>query len=205
MWLSNVLIECMLEGHRFIMVMEMGIGAALMMVAAIMWKDAQLGMDHNVLGLPWVEAAWTLWPAVFVILLVWRALVCLYIIDGEGLAVDAFGVIGQQWFWSYQAAGSGWQDAGLVPPDGLLMGELRQLQTDWSLVVAGGLEYKLWVTAVDVIHSWTVHAWGAKIDAVPGRVHQIHVRCDLAGRYYGQCSEICGARHGFMPITVWVV
>ena len=98
MWLSNVLIECMLEGHRFIMVIEMGIGAALLVVAALMWKDAQVGMDHNVLGLPWVEAAWTLWPAVFVILLVWRALICLYIIDGEGLAVDAFGVIGQQWF-----------------------------------------------------------------------------------------------------------
>ena len=81
-------------------------------------------------------------------------------------------------------------------------GQLRLLETDNRLVVPVGVNVRIQTTAADVLHSWTVPQFGVKVDAVPGRLNQLWINVEQPGVYYGQCSELCGVNHGFMPITV---
>lgn len=93
-------------------------------------------------------------------------------------------------------------DSYLIHEEELKTGDLRLLETDTILVVPSGVNIRFIVTADDVIHSWTIPSWGVKVDAVPGRLNQFFVYVSRPGVYYGQCSEICGVGHGFMPIKV---
>ncbi|RME62914.1 MAG: cytochrome c oxidase subunit II [Alphaproteobacteria bacterium] len=114
---------------------------------------------------------------------------------------------GNQWFWTYEYPDQGGFvfDAYMTADADLKPGEPRLLATDNHIVVPAGATVKLLVTASDVLHSWAVPAFGVKIDAVPGRLNQTWFKVDKEGVYYGQCSELCGKNHGFMPITVEVV
>lgn len=84
-------------------------------------------------------------------------------------------------------------------------GELRLLKTDNALILPKNIPILLLITSDDVLHSWSVPAFGVKVDAVPGRLSQIAITVKNSGIFYGQCSELCGVNHGFMPIEVWVV
>jgi cytochrome c oxidase subunit II len=116
--------------------------------------------------------------------------------------------IGHQWFWSYE-----YPDQGGLTFDALMLsdadaakaGEPRLLGVDNRVVVPVGKVVRVIVTSQDVIHSWTIPAFGAKIDAVPGKLNETWFKAEREGVFYGQCSELCGARHAFMPIAVEVV
>lgn len=116
-------------------------------------------------------------------------------------------VIGNQWFWSYEYPdldGISF-DSIMLEDDELKPGDHRLLEVDNRVVVPVNTTIRLIVTASDVIHSWAIPAFGVKIDTIPGRLNEAWFRAEKTGTYYGQCSELCGARHAFMPIAVDVV
>lgn len=114
---------------------------------------------------------------------------------------------GNQWYWTYSYPDQGDLefDAFMVAEEDLQPGQLRLLSTDNAVVVPVNKTVRVMVTAGDVIHAWTIPAFGIKIDAVPGRINETWFRADREGTYYGQCSELCGVDHAFMPIEVKVV
>jgi cytochrome c oxidase subunit 2 len=115
--------------------------------------------------------------------------------------------VGHQWYWSYEYPDHGdfTFDAYMVADEDLQEGQLRLLTTDNALVLPVETDIRLQITATDVLHSWAMPSFGVKMDAVPGRLNETWFRVDREGRYYGQCSELCGRDHAFMPISVRAV
>ncbi|GAB4136261.1 MAG: cytochrome c oxidase subunit II [Sphingomonadales bacterium] len=158
---------------------------------------------HNTL----LEVVWTVLPiAILLVIAVpsFRILTYQETIPEADITIKA---TGSQWFWSYEYPDHGgfFFDSYMVADADLQPGQPRLLATDNNIVVPAGKVVKLLVTASDVLHSWAVPAFGVKIDAVPGRLNEIWFKVDKEGMYYGQCSELCGKNHGFMPIAVEVV
>jgi len=96
-------------------------------------------------------------------------------------------------------------DSYLVQTEDLIKPDLRLLKTDNALIILQGVPVNFIITSEDVLHSWSVPRFGIKVDAVPGRLSQSSVIVEVKGKYFGQCSELCGVNHGFMPIEVWVI
>jgi len=154
-----------------------------------------------------VEAVWTIAPAVVLVILAIPSLRLLYQIDAISNPSLTVKAIGHQWYWRYE-----YNDffdlefnSYIVPTNDLVGGGYRLLEVDNRIVVPLGLETRMVVTSSDVIHSWTVPSFGVKIDAVPGRLNQVSFTPNRPGVFYGQCSEICGSNHSFMPVSVEVV
>ena len=154
-----------------------------------------------------IETVWTVLPAVLLLFLALPSLRLLYLIDEVTNPFITLKVIGHQWYWRYEY--SDWDklsfDSYIVPTDELTPGQYRLLEVDNRAVLPINVEIRVLVTAADVIHSWTVPALGVKADAIPGRLNQLSVVISRPGVYYGQCSEICGANHSFIPIAVEAV
>lgn len=93
----------------------------------------------------------------------------------------------------------------MIPTEDLEEGNFRLLEVDHRVVLPMGVEVRFLVTSADVIHAWTIPALGVKVDAVPGRLNQLGFTVNRPGVFYGQCSEICGSNHSFMPISIEVV
>jgi cytochrome c oxidase subunit 2 len=148
-----------------------------------------------------VEFTWTLLPALSLFLIAAPSLSLLYALDEVGCPVSTSKVQGHQWFWVYE-----YSDTPTFSTESYLSpGPLRLLSSDGLLTVASGLILRLLITAADVLHSWTIPSWGLKADAVPGRLNSLGVILDRPGVFYGQCSEICGRNHSFIPIQAEVV
>lgn len=159
---------------------------------------------HNTL----IEVVWTLAPIIILLVIAIPSFRLLFAQDTTPPSDLTIKAIGHQWYWTYEYPDAGFEfDAFLVDESDLKPGQPRLLETDTHVVVPVGAVVKLLVTAApeDVIHAWAVPAFGVKMDAVPGRLNETWFRADREGTYYGQCSELCGALHGYMPITVDVV
>lgn len=117
--------------------------------------------------------------------------------------------VGHQWYWSYEYADYESRalefDSYMIPTSDLNSGDLRLLEADHHLVVPVQTHVRLLVTGADVIHAFALPALGLKVDAIPGRLNQLNFLVKRPGIYYGQCSEICGANHSFMPIVMEAV
>ena len=154
-----------------------------------------------------LEVAWTLVPVLILVVIAVpsiRLLAHQYSPPEADLTVKA---VGNQWYWTYEYPDHGIELVSnmLSDADADARGEPRQLAVDERLVVPAGATVKVIVTSNDVVHAWGVPAFWVKIDAVPGRLNETWFRTDRPGLYYGVCYELCGARHGYMPITVEVV
>nr|YP_010393224.1 cytochrome c oxidase subunit II [Cellana orientalis]UPX89386.1 cytochrome c oxidase subunit II [Cellana orientalis] len=151
-----------------------------------------------------IETVWTILPAVILVFLALPSLRLLYLLDELGNCFLTIKCVGHQWYWSYEYSDFlGIEfDSYMMPVDELEVGEYRLLEVDNRVVVPVGLDVRVLVSSEDVIHSWTVPSLGVKADAVPGRLNQISFYMMYSGVYYGQCSEICGANHSFMPICL---
>lgn len=159
--------------------------------------------SHNTL----VEVLWTVVPILILIVIAVPSFKLLYFGDKTSKAELTIKAIGKQWYWSYEYPDNGnfTFDATIVPENEIKPGQVRLLETDNVVVVPVDTNVRLLVTAADVIHAWAMPAFGVKKDAVPGRTNETWFRAEREGTYYGQCSEICGAYHGYMPIKVQVV
>nr|YP_002519475.1 cytochrome c oxidase subunit II [Oxymonacanthus longirostris]BAH10411.1 cytochrome c oxidase subunit II [Oxymonacanthus longirostris] len=151
-----------------------------------------------------IEIIWTILPAIILILIALPSLRILYLmeeINDPHLTIKA---VGHQWYWSYEYTDYEALefDAYMIPTQDLTPGQFRLLEADHRMVVPVESPIRVLITAADVLHSWAVPALGVKMDAVPGRLNQTAFITSRPGVFYGQCSEICGANHSFMPIVV---
>nr|YP_009691863.1 cytochrome c oxidase subunit II [Blepephaeus succinctor]QEG58656.1 cytochrome c oxidase subunit II [Blepephaeus succinctor] len=151
-----------------------------------------------------IEIIWTILPAITLIFIALPSLRLLYILDEVNNPLITVKSIGHQWYWSYEY--SDFKniefDSYMTPVNSLKPFEFRLLDVDNRMVIPYESQIRLLVTALDVIHSWTVPSLGVKIDATPGRLNQVSLSSNRTGLFYGQCSEICGANHSFMPIVI---
>lgn len=151
-----------------------------------------------------IEIIWTVLPAVILIILALPSLRLLYLIDETIEPRITLKTVGHQWYWSYEYSDFNdiEFDSYMTPANSLTEGEFRLLEVDNRVILPYLTQIRLLVTAADVIHSWTIPSLGIKADAVPGRLNQLNVFFNRPGIFYGQCSEICGANHSFIPIRV---
>jgi len=158
---------------------------------------------HNTL----LEIAWTAIPVLILVVIAIPSFKLLYYQDVVPEADLTVKAVGHQWYWSYEYPDNGdfTFDAYMVADGDLQEGQLRLLTTDNPLVLPVDTDIRLLVTATDVLHSWAMPAFGVKMDAVPGRINETWFNIREPGTYYGQCSELCGDFHGFMPIMVEAV
>nr|UQJ79416.1 cytochrome c oxidase subunit II [Trigonopoma gracile] len=154
-----------------------------------------------------IEIVWTILPAIILILIALPSLRILYLMDEINDPHVTVKAMGYQWFWSYEYTDSQnlYFDSYMIHTNDLTTGELRLLETDHRMVVPQESPIRVLVSAKDVLHSWAVPSLGIKIDAVPGRLNQTTFTVLRSGTFYGQCSEICGANHSFMPIVIETV
>jgi cytochrome c oxidase subunit 2 len=157
-----------------------------------------------------IEIAWTVVPILILIVIGSFSLPILFNqleVPEPDLTIKA---TGNQWFWSYEYPQNEFSfDSLMLYPEELAdygyAEDYYLLATDTAVVVPVGATVKLQTTAADVIHAWAMPAFGVKMDAIPGRLNETWFRADVEGIYFGQCSELCGKDHSFMPITVKVV
>ena len=158
---------------------------------------------HNTL----LEVVWTVVPVIILLIIAVPSFRLLYYTDRVEEADMTLKAIGHQWYWSYEYPDHGdfTFDALMLEDDELEEGQPRLLATDEAVVLPVGAKIRLLTTADDVIHSWAIPAFGVKMDSVPGRVNETWFQINREGTYYGQCSELCGTLHGFMPIMIEAV
>lgn len=161
---------------------------------------------HNVV----LELAWTVIPVLILIGIAFPSFRLLYFADRAEDADITIKAIGRQWYWSYEYPDHGnfTFDAFMVPDEDLQPGQPRLLTTDNALVLPVDTNIRILVTASDVIHNFAMPQFGLKTDAVPGRINETwaYVPAEFAGQtFYGQCSELCGTGHAYMPIMVKMV
>jgi cytochrome c oxidase subunit 2 len=150
-----------------------------------------------------LEVAWTLLPVLILVAIAFPSFRLLYAMDRTHTAEMTIKATGHQWYWSYDYPDAHVSfDANLVQDSDLKPGEPRLLATDNHLVLPIDTTIRIQVTADDVVHSWSVPAFGIKTDAIPGRLNETWVKIERPGLYFGQCSQLCGINHGFMPIEV---
>lgn len=151
-----------------------------------------------------IELIWTILPAIILIFIALPSLKILYIIEETNKPIITIKAIGHQWFWSYEY--SDFKkiefDSYIKPTRDLEENEFRLLETDNRLVLPYNTQTRILITSSDVIHSWTIPSLGIKVDASPGRINQGNILMNRPGLFYGQCSEICGANHRFIPIVL---
>jgi len=151
-----------------------------------------------------IEIVWTVFPALILIILALPSLRLLYLIDEVNEPSLTVKAVGHQWYWSYEYSDftNIEFDSYMVPTNALDSDGFRLLEVDNRVILPYLTQVRLLVSAADVIHSWTVPSLGIKADAIPGRLNQLNLMFNRPGVFYGQCSEICGANHSFMPISV---
>lgn len=159
-----------------------------------------------------IEIIWTITPALILMVIAIPSFSLLYSVDEIIDPTITLKIIGHQWYWSYEYSdfltsdGESIDfDSYMIPEEDLIKGRLRLLEVDNRVVLPVNTHIRLIVSAADVLHSWAIPSFGVKLDACPGRLNQTSLYVKREGVYYGQCSEICGVNHGFMPIVVEVV
>ena len=158
--------------------------------------------SHNTL----LEVVWTLVPCLILIVIAVPSFKVLYSQDNIPKADVTVKAIGYQWYWGYEYPDEKIAfDSYMVAEKDLKPGQPRLLAVDNKIVVPVNKVVKVLITANDVLHAWALPSFGVKRDAVPGRINETWFKADRTGTFYGQCSELCGIKHAFMPIEVQVV
>lgn len=205
--------EGMIFFHNYLMFFLVVVGVF------VMWMLAQVIFNFNENANPvpkrfthssLLEIVWTIIPAVVLLLIAIPSFALLYSLDEVIDPAVTLKVIGHQWYWSYEYSDYATLEGGetlnfdsyMIPTSDLVTGSFRLLEVDNRVVLPINTHIRVLVTAADVLHSWAIPSFGIKIDATPGRLSQVSLFIKRQGVYYGQCSEICGVNHGFMPIVV---
>ena len=204
------LMEQMTSFHDFLLYLIVAITLfvlALMLYAVIRFSEKRnptpSKTTHNTL----IEVMWSVIPIFLLVVIGLFSLPLLFASDDTVDADLTVKVIGRQWYWSYEYPDHGdfTFDANWIPDDEIAGDQVRLLSTDENLVLPIGKKIRVLVTSSDVLHGFAMPALGAKVDAVPGRTNEIWFDIDEVGMYFGQCSELCGSRHAFMPIAIQAV
>lgn len=198
------------EVHDKVMILVFCIGALVIgLVLYSVWRfhesrnPTPAKFSHNT---P-LEIIWTTIPILILIVIAIPTFKLIYYMDKVPQADMTVKVVGHQWYWSYEYPDHGdfGFDSYMIPDEQLQPGQPRLLAVDNPVVVPVHKNIRIIATSEDVIHSWAVPSFGVKKDTVPGRLNETWFRAEKEGMFYGQCSELCGPQHGFMPIAVKVV
>lgn len=158
--------------------------------------------SHNTM----IEIIWTAIPVLILVVIAIPSLKLIYYMDKAPNAQVTVKAIGNQWYWTYEYPDHDIKfDSMMVEDKDLQPDQIRLLEVDNRVVVPVGTDIRLITTSMDVLHSWAIPAFGVKKDSVPGRLNETWFNVTKEGVYRGQCSELCGSKHGFMPIVVEVV
>nr|ASY98056.1 cytochrome c oxidase subunit II [Empusa pennicornis] len=161
-------------------------------------------IDRHVMDGQYLEIIWTVLPAIVLIFIALPSLRILYLIDENSDPLLTLKTVGHQWYWTYEY--SDFMDiefdSYMIPQNELDIYNIRLLEVDNRVTLPMNVLTRMLITSEDVIHSWTIPSVGVKADATPGRLNQATFWFNRPGVFYGQCSEICGANHSFMPIVI---
>nr|YP_004021827.1 cytochrome c oxidase subunit II [Opilio parietinus]ADI92909.1 cytochrome c oxidase subunit II [Opilio parietinus] len=151
-----------------------------------------------------IETFWTIIPAFMLIFIAFPSLQILYMMDETTNPNLTIKTIGHQWYWSYEYSDFKQIsfDTYMTPLEENQINSFRLLDVDNRTIIPTNINIRMLITAADLIHSWAMPSLGIKADAMPGRINQVPLMSSRSGIFFGQCSEICGANHSFMPIVI---
>nr|QNV11932.1 cytochrome c oxidase subunit II [Planorbarius corneus] len=197
--------EEMILFHDHAMVLLLGIFSfvALLGMKLLMNKFS----SRTMLEAQTLETVWTIIPALLLIWLALPSLRLLYLLDEQANSSVVLKSTGHQWYWSYELPSLGQEsfDSYMIPLNDLMNGEYNLLEVDNRVVTPYNVNTTVITTSADVLHAFTLPSVGMKMDSVPGRLNSMSMFLNWPGLYFGQCSEICGANHSFMPIVIEAV
>nr|AJA37963.1 cytochrome c oxidase subunit II [Eremias velox] len=199
---ASPIMEELLHFHDHALMIVFLISALVLYIISLMLTTK---LTHtNSMDAQEVEMVWTILPAIILILIALPSLRILYLMDEINNPHLTIKAIGHQWYWTYEYTDyeNLLFDSYMIPTQDLPLGGFRLLEVDHRVVVPMESPIRILISAEDVLHSWAVPALGIKTDAVPGRLNQTTLITSHPGLFYGQCSEICGSNHSFMPIVV---
>nr|AGP50577.1 cytochrome oxidase subunit 2 [Automolus melanopezus] len=198
---SSPIMEELVEFHDHALMVALAICSLVLYLLTLMLMEK---LSSNTVDAQEVELVWTILPAIVLIMLALPSLQILYMMDEIDEPDLTLKAIGHQWYWTYEY--TDFKDLSfdsyMLPTTDLPLGSFRLLEVDHRVVIPMESPIRVIVTADDVLHSWAVPSLGVKTDAIPGRLNQTSFITTRPGIFYGQCSEICGANHSFMPIVV---
>jgi cytochrome c oxidase subunit 2 len=178
----------------------------LVIYACIRYRAARNPVASQTSHNTFIEIIWTLVPCLILIVMAVPSFKLLYEQDEIPSADVTIKAVGYQWYWGYEYPDENIIfDSYMIEDEDLKPGQPRLLTVDNEIVVPVNKVIKVLITANDVLHAWALPSFGVKRDAVPGRINETWFKADRTGTFYGQCSELCGIKHAFMPITVNVV
>nr|AZZ71388.1 cytochrome c oxidase subunit II [Holbrookia lacerata]AZZ71540.1 cytochrome c oxidase subunit II [Holbrookia lacerata]AZZ71565.1 cytochrome c oxidase subunit II [Holbrookia lacerata]AZZ71589.1 cytochrome c oxidase subunit II [Holbrookia lacerata]AZZ71641.1 cytochrome c oxidase subunit II [Holbrookia lacerata] len=202
---ASPIMEELLHFHDHALMIVFLISALVLYTITVMMTTT---LTHtNTMDAQEVEMIWTILPAIILVLIALPSLRILYLMDEINNPHLTIKTLGHQWYWSYEY--TDYEDLSfdsyMVPSTDLDTGMFRLLEVDNRMVVPMESPIRMLISAEDVLHSWAVPSLGIKTDAIPGRLNQTTFITSHPGLFYGQCSEICGSNHSFMPIVVEAV
>nr|AWU48989.1 cytochrome c oxidase subunit 2 [Mesohomotoma hibisci] len=197
---ASPIMEQLIMFHDYTMIIIMTIMSLVFFVMMKMLKNKFFSM--NILENQNIEIIWTIIPTFILTLIALPSLHLLYIMDELINPSLTIKIMGHQWYWSYE-----YNDFNKIEFDSYMLPDstFNLLEVDNSMPIPINCQVRLIISSYDVLHSWTIPSLGVKMDATPGRLNQISLYSNRNGSFFGQCSEICGINHSFMPIMVDVI
>lgn len=197
---SRFLIEIVIIIHDYLMMFLISILVMVMIILFFPFLNKFYNLEffenHQ------LETLWTILPFILLLFIIIPSLNSLYFIDACFFCGITVNITGHQWYWSYMIKDFLYSfDSYIIPSESR---KIRLLEVDNRIIMPNSLPLRFLVSSADVIHSWTIPSFGIKIDALPGRVNQFCFSIKRRGVFFGQCSEICGANHSFIPIVMEV-
>nr|ADP01811.1 cytochrome oxidase subunit II [Solenopsis invicta] len=199
---NSPIYDMMIFFHDFTMIILLFITILILFIMILMINNKFI--NRYLLHGHSIELIWTILPMFILIFIAMPSIKILYLTDeihNNKLSIKS---IGHQWYWSYEYSDfpSIEFDSFMIPSDQLMDNEFRLLDVDNRCILPFNFPIRILTTSMDVIHAWTLPSLGIKMDSTPGRLNQTSMFINRPGVYFGQCSEICGINHSFMPIAV---
>nr|ASU53103.1 cytochrome oxidase subunit II [Chaitophorus sp. ZMIOZ 14280] len=184
--------------HTIFIILMIMFMITYMMIFIIKNKFINIKISENQM----IEFTWTILPPIILIFIAMPSLHLLYLMDEIKSPIMTIKIFGHQWFWSYEYSDFHNIEFESYMINNMEMKNFRLIEVDNKTIIPYKFNIRLLISSEDVIHSWTIPSLAIKIDAIPGRMNQINMFMNRPGMYFGQCSEICGINHSFMPIQI---
>nr|WLE65056.1 cytochrome c oxidase subunit II [Aphidius gifuensis]WLE67825.1 cytochrome c oxidase subunit II [Aphidius gifuensis]WLE67838.1 cytochrome c oxidase subunit II [Aphidius gifuensis]WLE67851.1 cytochrome c oxidase subunit II [Aphidius gifuensis]WLE67929.1 cytochrome c oxidase subunit II [Aphidius gifuensis] len=199
---NSYIMTLMTYFHDFIMMILFTI--MIFIIYIMSWFFFNKFINRQIMHNQLLELIWTLIPMLILVFMAVPSLKILYMVEEIINPFMTLNILGHQWYWSYEYVDfkNLSFDSFMIQDNFIDLGNYRLLEVDNHLIIPYNMNIRFLVSSVDVIHSWAISSLGIKVDATPGRVNQIMSNLNRVGIFYGQCSEICGLNHSFMPIVL---
>nr|YP_009051005.1 cytochrome c oxidase subunit II [Allantus luctifer]AIG61933.1 cytochrome c oxidase subunit II [Allantus luctifer] len=199
---TSPIMEQMIFFHDHTMIILILIMTSILYLMSSMLMNKFI--NKNLLNQQNIEIIWTISPTLMLIFIAIPSIHLLYLTDEMNSPILTIKAMGHQWYWSYEYTDfkNIEFESYMINKNDINLNSFRLMDVDNNMIVPMKTQMRILVSSTDVIHSWTIPTFGKKIDAIPGRLNQISLMINRPGMFFGQCSEICGANHSFMPIVV---